>query len=101
MPKVPERLTELHREALVRRIEAELELGRHEQLVAELAALVEQEPLREHVRGLLMLALYRSERQAEALAVYQAGRRLLAEELGLEPSVALKSLQMAILAHDY
>ena len=94
------RLTELRREALVRRIEAELELGRHEQLVGELTVLVEQEPLREQLRGLLMLALYRDGRQVDALAVYRDGRRLMAAELGIEPGRELQALERAILRHD-
>src|SRR5947208_2498313 len=65
------RLAELRGDVLVRRIEAELELGRHEQLVGELTALVEEQPLREKLRCQLMLALYRSGRQVEALAVYR------------------------------
>src|SRR5438105_2947431 len=94
------RLAELRLGALERRIEAELELGRHERLVAELEALVEAEPLREQLRRQLMLALYRSGRQAEALASYRAGRRLLVEELGIEPSPELQDLERAILRHD-
>ena len=94
------RLTELRLEACIRRIEADLELGRHEQLVGELAALVEQEPLREPLRGLLMLALYRSGRQVDALASYRDGRRAMAEELGIEPGRELQALERAILQHD-
>jgi DNA-binding SARP family transcriptional activator len=94
------RLSELRLEALVRRIESEIELGLHEQLVAELAALVAQEPLREQLRGLLMLALYRSGRQIDALAAYRDGRRLMAEELGIEPGRELQALERAILQHD-
>src|SRR5438309_1850286 len=63
-------------------------------------ALVREHPLREGLRGQLMLALYRSGRQAEALETCQSGRRLLIEELGLEPGEALKKLERAILAHD-
>jgi len=94
------RLAELRLGALERRIEAELELGRHERLVAELEALVEAEPLREQLRRQLMLALYRSGRQAEALASYRAGRRLLVGELGIEPGPELQDLERAILRHD-
>ena len=94
------RLTELRLGALERRIEADLELGRHERLVAELEALVAQEPLREQLRRQLMVALYRSGRQAEALARYREGRRMLVEELGLEPSPELQELERAILRHD-
>lgn len=94
------RLEELRLACLQDRIEADLAVGRHAHLVGELEALVHEHPLRERLRGQLMLALYRSGRQAEALEVYQAGRRLFSEELGLEPGEALKSLQRAILAHD-
>ena len=94
------RLAELRLGALEARIEAELELGRHERLVAELETLVEEEPLREQLRRQLMVALYRSGRQAEALAVYRAGRRLLVDELGIEPSPELQDLERAILRHD-
>jgi DNA-binding SARP family transcriptional activator/class 3 adenylate cyclase len=82
------------------RIEAELALGRHHELVAELEALVRMYPLREHVHGQLMLALYRSGRQADALAAYRAARKVLVDELGIEPSVGLQRLEQAILAQD-
>src|SRR5215203_6149315 len=82
------------------RIEAELALGRHHELVAELEAMVRLYPLREHLHGQLMLALYRSGRQADALAAYRAARRVLVEELGIEPSVGLQRLEQAILAQD-
>jgi DNA-binding SARP family transcriptional activator len=72
------RLDELRLSALEERIEADLRLGRHAELVAELEPLVREHPLRERLRGQLMLALYRSGRQAEALAAYQEGRRLQA-----------------------
>lgn len=94
------RLAELRLEVLGRRIDAELELGDHERLVGELQSLVEAEPLREQFRRQLMLALYRCGRQAEALASYRDGRRLLVEELGIEPSPALQELERAILRHD-
>jgi DNA-binding SARP family transcriptional activator len=94
------RLAELRLEVLGRRIDAELELGEHERLVGELQSLVEAEPLREQVRRQLMLALYRCGRQAEALACYRDGRRMLVEELGIEPSPALQELERAILRHD-
>jgi DNA-binding SARP family transcriptional activator len=80
--------------------EVELDLGGHAGLVGELTALVGRHPLRERLRERLMLALYRSGRQAEALEVYQEGRRLLVEELGLEPGPDLQRLQRAILAGD-
>ncbi|MEV7541056.1 BTAD domain-containing putative transcriptional regulator [Streptomyces sp. NPDC089915] len=82
------------------RIELELELGRHHQLVAEVQTLVRQEPLRERLRGQLMLALYRSGRQAEALETYRVGRELLVEELGLEPGSELRGLEAAILSGE-
>ncbi len=94
------RLAELRLHALEERIEAELELGEHGRLVPELEALVEQEPLRERPRGQLMVALYRCGRQAEALERYRAGRRLLVEELGIEPGPALQELERAILRQD-
>jgi DNA-binding SARP family transcriptional activator len=94
------RLSELRLAALEQRADAELELGRHERLVPDLEALVEDEPLRERLRRQLMLALYRSGRQADALARYRDGRRLLVRELGIEPSPALQELERAILRHD-
>ena len=94
------RLEERRLVVLEQRIEADLALGRHATLVGELAALVAQEPLSERPRAQLMLALYRSGRQAEALEVYQQARRTFREDLGLEPSEELQQLQRAILAHD-
>src|SRR5262249_12099643 len=94
------RLEELRLAVLEERIEADLVLRRHADLVGELEALVAEHPLRERLRGQLMLALYRSGRQADALESYQQARRMLTDELGLEPSDALKDLQRAILAHD-
>ena len=94
------RLEEQRLAALEQRIDADLELGRHAELVAELEGLVEEHPLRERLRGQLMLALYRSGRQADALAAYQEGRRLLVEELGLEPGEELRRLERAILEQD-
>jgi DNA-binding SARP family transcriptional activator len=94
------RLGELRLAALERKLEAELELGRHERALPELAALVEEEPLRERPRRLLMLALYRSGRQAEALERYRDGRRLLVGELGIEPSAELQELERRILRRD-
>jgi DNA-binding SARP family transcriptional activator len=95
-----QRLAELRLAAVEQRIDAELELGCHEGLVAELDALVAEEPLRERLRGQLMTALYRSGRQAEALARYREGRRLLVEQLGIEPGPALQELERAILRHE-
>ncbi len=94
------RLEELRLSALEERFDAELALGRHGAVVAELEALVVTHPLRERLRGQLMLALYRSGRQAEALRAYEDARRQLAEELGLEPSEPLKRLQRSILDED-
>jgi DNA-binding SARP family transcriptional activator len=94
------RLAELHLDAFVRRIDADLQLGRHEALVGELRALVTTEPLRERLRGQLMLALYRSGRQADALQVYREGRALLVEKLGIDPGPELQHLEQAILRQD-
>jgi DNA-binding SARP family transcriptional activator len=94
------RLTELRLNALERRIESELELGEHARLVGELEALVSQEPLREPLRASLMLALYRCGRQADALDRYREGRRVLVEQLGIEPAPALQDLERAILRQD-
>jgi DNA-binding SARP family transcriptional activator len=94
------RLEELRLVALERRIDADLALGRAAEVVAELEGLVGEHPLRERLQGQLMLALYRSGRQAEALEVYRRTRRLLADELGLEPSPALRELEQAILQQD-
>ena len=94
------RLEELRLVALEQRFEAELALGQHNFMLAELEALVWDNPLRERLRGLLMLALYRAGRQAEALDVYRTTRETLVGELGIEPSRALAELQRAILAHD-
>ena len=94
------RLEELRLTTLEERIEADLAAGEASQLVPELEALVREHPLRERLRGFLMLALYRSGRQAEALETYREGRQLLDSELGLEPGVELRELERAILAHD-
>jgi DNA-binding SARP family transcriptional activator/streptogramin lyase len=94
------RLEELRLAALEDRIEADLALRRHADLVPELEGLVHEHPLRERLRAQLMLALYRSGRQADALDAYQQARRLLATELGLEPGRQLRELQAAILRQD-
>ena len=94
------RLEELRLEALERRIEADLALGRYAELVGEVQALVREHPLRERLRAVLMQALYGSGRQVEALEVYRETRRLLVDELGIEPSPALHELEQAILRHD-
>jgi predicted ATPase/DNA-binding SARP family transcriptional activator len=95
-----ERLDELRLAALAERIEADLLLGRHGQLVAELERTVAERPLDEGFRRQLMLVLYRSGRQAEALDAFHAARETLVEELGLEPSPELQELQVAILRQD-
>src|SRR5215216_1755160 len=94
------RLAEQRLTALEQRIDAELAVGRHHELVGELRELVAIHAYRERLCGQLMLALYRSGRQAEALEVYRAGRRLLADRLGLEPSAPLRDLERQILRHD-
>lgn len=94
------RLEELRLACLADRIDADLELGRHRDVVPELQALVAAEPLRERLRRQLILALYRDGRQSDALAAYQDARRVLDETLGLEPSVELKNLERAILRHE-
>src|SRR4051794_11488200 len=92
------RLEELHLIALERRADADLALGRDRELVAELEGLVREHPLRERLRGQLMLALYRCGRRAEALEAYRAGRRHSVDELGLEPGPELRRLEGQILA---
>jgi len=94
------RLEELRLATLMDRIDADLAVGRPDQLVPELEALVGANPLQERPRAQLMLALYRAGRQADALAVYRDTRTLLREELGLEPNKALQQLERAILTHD-
>jgi DNA-binding SARP family transcriptional activator len=93
-------LDELRLAALEDRIEADLDRGRHGELVSELAVLIARHPLRERLRGQMILALYRSGRQSDALEAYRDTRHMLAEELGLEPSPALRELERAILRHD-
>jgi DNA-binding SARP family transcriptional activator len=94
------RLEELRLAALEERIEADLAAGRHSDLVGELQTLTDQNPLRERLRSQLMLALYRAGRQAEALAEYQETRRLLIDELGIEPSPVLQRLEKDILVQE-
>ena len=94
------RLEELRLDALERRIEADLALGRHAEVVAELGELVALHPLRERFRAELMVALYRSDRQAEALDAYRSARQSLVEELGIEPSPTLQELERAVLRQD-
>ncbi|MEA2404670.1 MAG: hypothetical protein QOE08_1317, partial [Thermoleophilaceae bacterium] len=94
------RLDDLRLSATEGRVAADLELGRHAELTGELERLVADHPYRERLWRALMLALYRSGRQADALDVYARMRRVLVEELGIEPSRELKDLQRGILAHD-
>jgi DNA-binding SARP family transcriptional activator len=94
------RLEELRLSLVEERIEAELALGRHAELAGELEALVRAQPLRERLRAQLMLALYRSGRQAEALEAYRSARRALVDELGIEPSPLLQQLQASILRQE-
>ena len=94
------RLEEFRLTLLEERAEAKLAIGEHAELVSELEALVRAHPLRERLRAQLMLALYRSGRQAQALEVYREGRELLVEELGLEPSPLLRGVHASILRQE-
>lgn len=94
------RLEDLHVDALELLTDAELDLGHHAQLVERLERLVAAHPFRERFRAQLMLALYRCDRQADALQAYRAARATLAEELGIEPGERLRQLERAILTHD-
>jgi DNA-binding SARP family transcriptional activator/streptogramin lyase len=94
------RLEELRLHAIEERLDAELERGRHRELVPELARLVQEHPLRERFHAQLMLALYRAGRQAEALAAYREAHRRLRDELGVEPAPELRDLERAILQQD-
>ena len=91
------RLDEARMATLECRIEADLRLGRHLQLVSELTGLVAQYPMRERLRVQLMTALYNCERQADALATFHEGRHVLSEELGVDPGPALAQTYQAIL----
>jgi DNA-binding SARP family transcriptional activator len=95
-----EQLDELRLAAQMDRIDCDLALGRDEQVLGELNVLVREHPLRERLRAQQMLALYRAGRQAEALDAYAEARRVLVDDLGIEPSDALQRLQQAILRHD-
>jgi DNA-binding SARP family transcriptional activator len=94
------RLEEIRLASLELRIDADLALGRHDELIGELEALVTEHPLRERLRRQLMTALYRSGRQAEALDAYQDARRALVDGLGIEPGAALQKLERAVLRQD-
>ncbi len=93
-------LEDLRLHAIEKRIEADLALGRHARLIGELQALVTEHPLRERLREHLMLALYQSDRQAEALDAFVDARRIMVDELGIEPGPSLQRLQHMILIHD-
>jgi DNA-binding SARP family transcriptional activator len=94
------RLEDLHLGALEELIEAKLALGRHGEVVSQLEGLIEDHPYRERLRAQLMLALYRCDRQADALQAYQEARRSLVEQLGIEPGERLRELERAVLAQD-
>jgi len=94
------RLTGMRLDALEARIDADLHLGRHREVIAELQVLAGAEPLRERLHELLMLALYRSGQQADALAAYRQARRHLVEEIGIEPGPGLRDLNQKILRSD-
>lgn len=95
-----DQLAELRARTLTVRIDADLELGGHEAAIAEIRRLIDQQPLNERPYGQLMLALYRSGRQADALAVYRELRHRLVEELGIEPCPDLRELHQRILSAD-
>jgi DNA-binding SARP family transcriptional activator len=94
------RLEDLHVTAHEERIDAKLALGEHAEVVGQLEQLIAEHPYRERLRGQLMLALYRADRQADALQAYQTARRTLVEELGIEPGERLRELERAVLAQD-
>jgi DNA-binding SARP family transcriptional activator len=94
------RLEELRLVAIEQRIDADLQLGRHRELVGELRQLVAEHCYRERLHAQLMLALYRASRQAEALEAYRHARAVLVEQLGIEPGPQLRELHQAVLAHN-
>jgi len=94
------RLEELRLAAVEERLDAEIAIGRHREAIGELESLISRNPLRERPRAMLMLALYRSGRQADALQVFQDARRTLVEELGIEPGPELQDLHAAVLRQD-
>ncbi|MGH2446434.1 MAG: BTAD domain-containing putative transcriptional regulator, partial [Candidatus Limnocylindria bacterium] len=95
-----QRLSELRLDAVEDRLAAELEAGRHAEVVPELGALSREHPYRERLHALHMLALYRSDRQADALRAYHRARRWLAEEMGIDPSPGLQALERQILTQN-
>src|SRR3954469_22080293 len=94
------RLEEQHLAAVEVRVEADLAAGRHAELIGELQQLIGKHPWRERLHAQLMLALYRSGRQADALEAYRRAREVLVEQLGIEPGAELHDLHEAVLAHD-
>ena len=94
------RLDDLYLTCLEDRVGADLACAQHAEVAGELEALVRQHPLRERLRGQLMLALYRSGRQADALAAYRSAHRALGDGLGIEPSPQLRALEAAILRQE-
>ena len=100
VPREAARLEDLRLAALEDLNEAKLALGQHSELIGELEALIGEHPYRERLRAQLMLAMYRCERQADALQSYQNARRTLVEELGIEPGERLRELERAVLAQD-
>jgi predicted ATPase/class 3 adenylate cyclase len=94
------RLEDLRMAAIEQSIEAKLELSRHGEVIGQLEQLVEEHPYREALHAQLMLALYRADRQADALQAYQNARRHLVEDLGIEPGARLRELERAVLAQD-
>src|SRR5436189_157032 len=94
------RLEELRLVAVEGRIEADIALGLHAEVTGELEGLVAEYPLRERLWRLLVLALYRAQRQADALAAYRRARQMLAEELGIEPGEELRQLEQAVLRQE-
>ncbi|MFI9388436.1 BTAD domain-containing putative transcriptional regulator [Kutzneria sp. NPDC052558] len=94
------RLEEIRRRVLELRVDMELQLGRHHELISELSGIVAQHPTQEGLQAKLMLALYRSGRRTEALQAYQRARKALADELGLEPTPELRQLHWAMLTGD-
>jgi len=99
-PPIVAPLSQLVARARESRLEAEMMIGRHREVLGEIETLVANDPLNEHLRGLLMIALYRCGRQADALAAFQDARNVLVEELGVDPSPELRELEARVLAQD-